>query len=138
VLGEDLAARDPDPVVGRGHVDEVRGVHVQLDAGGLGVGAQPLGTARVVELGGLPALRVAEEELGEAGVAGAGLGDRVDAVDVGSDAQRGHADETRPGLGHHAPAPPRAVDDDFPAVRRTGTLYAWHWSGSDRCRRTTQ
>ena len=40
VLLEQLAARDPHPVVGRGDVDEVGRVHVEVDARGLGVGLE--------------------------------------------------------------------------------------------------
>src|SRR4029078_4824236 len=45
VLLEKLARRDADAVVGGGDVDDVRRVHVEPDAGRLGVGAQPRGGA---------------------------------------------------------------------------------------------
>ena len=85
VLLEQLAARDPDPVVGGRDVDDVRRVHVEVDARGLGVGLEPLGAAGVRELGSLVALRVTEEELHVRGLAGRRLGDRVGLVDVGTE-----------------------------------------------------
>ena len=47
VLLQQLAARDPDPVVGGGHVDDVRRMDVEVHAGSLGGGAQRLGPAGV-------------------------------------------------------------------------------------------
>jgi hypothetical protein len=86
VLREQLAARDADAVVRGGHVDDVRRVDVEVDARGLGVGPQPGGAPRVGHGRGLPALRVAEEELGQVSAAGPRLGERVGLVDVGTDA----------------------------------------------------
>ena len=63
VLLEQLAGRDPDPVVRRRHVDDVRRVDVEVDPGRLGVGPQAVRAAGVPDLGALVALRVAEEEL---------------------------------------------------------------------------
>ena len=92
VLLEQLAARDPDAVVGGGDVDDVGRVHVEVDAGRLGVRAQAVGAAGVADLGALVALRVAEEELHQRGLARLRLGDRVGLLDVGSDGDAaGHA-----------------------------------------------
>ena len=55
--------RDADPVVGRGDVERIGRVHVEVDAGRLGVGLERLGPAGVRDGRALPALRVAEEEL---------------------------------------------------------------------------
>jgi hypothetical protein len=86
LLIEELAARDPDPVVGRRHVDDVRRVHVAADAG-VGEGRRDLG-----RLAGqhrrLPALRVAQEELHGVRPGGQGLGQRVAIMQVHAD--RGH------------------------------------------------
>ena len=70
VLLEQLAARDPDAVVGGGDVDDVRRVHVEVDARRLGVRPQAGGASGVPDLGALVALRVAEEELHERGLRG--------------------------------------------------------------------
>ena len=87
VLLQQLAAGDPDPVVRGGHVDDVRRVDVEVDAGRLGGGAQRGRAAGVPDLGALVALRVAEEELHQRGVARLRLRDRVGLVDVGADPQ---------------------------------------------------
>ncbi len=85
VLLEQLAAGDPDPVVRGRDVHDVRGVHVEVDPGGLRVVLETGGTTRVRELGTLVALRVAQEELHQRGAAGLGLRDRVGLVDMGTD-----------------------------------------------------
>ena len=72
---------------GRRDVEDVGRVDVEVDAGGRGVGAQGGGPPAYATVGRLPALRVAEEELHEVGPAGGGLRERVDLVDVGTDAQ---------------------------------------------------
>ena len=108
VLLEQLAARDPLAVVGRGDVDQVGRVHVEVDAGGLGVGLERGGAALVGEDRSLVALRVAEEELHQRRVARLGLGDRVGLLDVGTDAE---------GCGTHGTNLRRAGDDPI----RSGT-----------------
>ena len=61
LLLEQLAAGDPDPVIRRGHVDDIRGVHVQIDT--RACERRPDLVRLTGEGRGLPALRVAEEEL---------------------------------------------------------------------------
>jgi hypothetical protein len=86
---EDLAAGDADPVVRRGDVHQVGRVHVEVEVGRLGSGAQGGRPTGVRDLGALPALRVTQEELREVGAARGRLGDRVLLVDVGADPQPG-------------------------------------------------
>ena len=90
LLVEQLPAGNPDPVVAGGDVDDVRRVDVDVHAGrGEGVpdGRRiPAGYHRS-----LPALRIAEEELGRVRAAGDRLVQRVVNVEVGSDAR--HASE---------------------------------------------
>ena len=85
VLLEELARGDPDPVVGRGDVDDVGRVDVEVDARRGRVVPQSVGASGVADLGTLVALRVAEEELHEARAPGPRLGDRVGLVDVRAD-----------------------------------------------------
>ena len=92
VLLEQLARRDPDPVVRGGDVDDVRRVDVEVDPGRRRVVAQPLEPAGVPHLGPLVALGVAEEELHQVGLAGLRLRDRVLLLDVRADP--GHGDQT--------------------------------------------
>jgi hypothetical protein len=87
VLLEQLAARDPDPVVRGGHVDDVRRMHVQVDAVLLGRLAQGICAAVVLELRALVALRVAEEELAQGRAPRDRRTDRVGLVDVGTDVE---------------------------------------------------
>ena len=75
LLLEQLAAGNPDPVIRRGDVDDVRGVHVGLDAGPLEAGPELVRLDR--ERGCLPALRVAKEELDSVGVDRLRVGQRV-------------------------------------------------------------
>src|SRR5437764_9511928 len=86
LLVEEFPARDPDPVVAGRDVDDVRRVDVDVDARcGEGVpygGRVPAGYHRA-----LPALRVAQEELGRVRAAGDRLVQRVINVEVGSDAR---------------------------------------------------
>ena len=89
VLLEELARRDPDPVVGGGDVDDVGSVDVETDARGLGVGPQPGHASGVADLGASVALRVAEEELHVRRSTGLRLGDRVGLLDVGSEGEVG-------------------------------------------------
>jgi hypothetical protein len=118
LVGEDLAAGDADPVVGRGDVDEVGRVHVEVDPGLLR-GCTQRGRAPVVrDLRSLPALGVAEEELREVRAAGGRLGDRVDLVDVGTDSQRGRAGSRRRHDPTLTPRSDRRPVDGFPGVRR--------------------
>src|SRR5580658_7104067 len=85
LLVEQLPAGDPDPVVAGRHVDDVGRVDVDVHPGGrVGVpdgGRVPAGYHRA-----LPALRIAEEELGRVRPAGSGLGQRVGYVKMASDA----------------------------------------------------
>ena len=92
VLLEQLAGRDPDPVVGGGDVDDVGRVDVEVDPGRGRVVAQPLEPAGVPDLGPLVALGVAQEELHQVGLAGLRLRDRVLLLDVRADP--GHGDQT--------------------------------------------
>ena len=89
VLLEQLARRDPDPVVRGGDVDDVGRVDVEVDPGRRRVVAQPLEPAGVPDLGPLVALRVAEEELHQVGLAGLRLRDRVLLLDVRADPGHG-------------------------------------------------
>lgn len=59
-------------------------MHVEGDAGRLGVPPEGGRAARIVDPRTLPALRIAEEELAEPGAAGPRLGDRVGGVDMGT------------------------------------------------------
>ena len=86
---QDLARRDSHPVVGRGHVDQIRGVHVQRDRRA----AQHVGV--LAGLGFFPALRVAEEELDRVGVVVERAEKRVVGADVGTDE---HDGQSRRGL----------------------------------------
>ena len=71
VLHHQLAARDPDPVVGRGHVDHVRRVHLRPAMPRRPAAARPGGARRL-----LPALRVGQEHLHDLGAALGRRGDR--------------------------------------------------------------
>src|SRR5581483_10797571 len=102
VLVEQLAARDPDPVVAGGHVDHVRRVDVDIDPG-RGEGIPDGGRVAARYHRAFPALRVAEEELGRVRTVGDGLVQRVVDVEVGSDTR--HAPE--PSLRAQAVKPPR-------------------------------
>ena len=85
VLLEQLAAWDANPVVGRRDVDEIGSVDVQIDTGRLSVGAQRGGAALVGDHRSFVALRIAEEELRQVGLADARLRDRVGLLHVSSD-----------------------------------------------------
>ena len=73
---QDLARRDAHAVVGRGDVDQVRRVHVDRQGRRLRASAA---SSRGL---GLPALRVAEEELHHVGVLGRGCGQRILRADM--------------------------------------------------------
>jgi hypothetical protein len=90
VLLQELARRDPDPVVGGGDVDDVGSVDVEADAGRLGVSPQALRATGIADLGALVSLRVAEEELHVRRLPRVRLGDRVGLVDVGSPGDAAH------------------------------------------------
>ena len=133
VLLQELAARDPDPVVGGGDVDDVGRVDVEVDPRLLGGLPQRRGAPGVPDLGTLVGLRVAEEELHERRLAGLGLGDRVGLVDVRADADahggqasraRGRSGRARrPTTTAHATSTARPADDRAgpapPGGRRT-------------------
>ena len=85
VLLEELAARDADPVVRRGHVDDVGRVDIEIDAGLLGAGLESGCALGVGHHRALVGLRVAEEELHQARAARGRLGDGVGLVYVGTD-----------------------------------------------------
>src|SRR6202035_5402329 len=83
---EYFSAGNPDPVVARRHVDDVRRVDIDVHVGG-GVRGLDGGGVATGYHGGFPALRVAEEELDRVRADGDRLGERVSNVDVGSDAR---------------------------------------------------
>ena len=85
ILLQELSARDPDPIVRSGHIEHVRSVNVQGDAGLLCGGLQRCRASLVRNLGPFPGLRVAKEELGQRRVAGLRLGYRIDLVAVAAD-----------------------------------------------------
>src|SRR3954454_11904895 len=87
MLLEELAAWDPDPVVRGRDVDDVRRMHVEVDAVLLGGTTQPIGSSGVLELGAFVALGVAEEELRERRPACDGLPHRVGLRDMGADVE---------------------------------------------------
>src|SRR5829696_4295353 len=95
VLLQELAARDPDPVVGRRHVEHIWSVHVEGDTGrfcgGLQAGSAPL----VRDLWPFPGLWVTKEELGKGGLARLGFGYRVDLVTVAANCERVHSSGLR-------------------------------------------
>ena len=83
VLPEQLAAGNPDPVVGGRHVDPVRSVDEDLDPR---LGERFPQRGRLTGEGRrLPVLRVAEKELGDFRFPGGSGGERVAAVHVGPD-----------------------------------------------------
>jgi hypothetical protein len=86
LLIEQLAGRDPDPVVGRGHVDDVRRVDVHVHVG-LRVRVAHRGRVPAGDHRPLPALRVAEEELSEPSLARDCFAQWIVAVEMTSDAQ---------------------------------------------------
>jgi hypothetical protein len=94
VLLQQLAARDPDPVVRRGDIDEVRRMHVQVDAG-LGRGrTQRFGSAWIGHDRRLVPLRVAEEELRQVRPPNRGFRERIGLVDVSPECEAlSHEDE---------------------------------------------
>jgi hypothetical protein len=73
---QDLARRDPHPVVRRRNVDQIGRVHVDRQRRGF----ERCGV--VARLGRLPALRVAEENLDHIGVFGRGCGQRILRTDM--------------------------------------------------------
>src|SRR5690606_38288970 len=85
VLLQQLASRDPDPVVGRRDVDRVGSVHIQRHSGRLGGGFQAGRPPGILNDRPLVALRVAEEELDRVGAARLRLGDGIALTDVCSD-----------------------------------------------------
>lgn len=94
LLAQDLPARDPDPVVGRRHVDHVRRVYIEVNPG------RAEGPADLRGITGqdrrLPALGVTEEGLNRVRLAGDRLGQRVPAVDVDTDTH--HPPSLAPGM----------------------------------------
>ena len=82
VLLQELAARDPNPVIGGCHVQHVRRVNVERDAGLLGCRLEARGAAGVDDLRAFPRLRVAEKELRQCRSPRSRLGDRIDLVPV--------------------------------------------------------
>src|SRR3954447_8582659 len=77
VLLNELPARDSDPVVGSRHIEHVRRMDIEPDAGLLGGGLKPCRAAGVPDLRTLPCLRVPEEELRQGGAAGCRLGNGI-------------------------------------------------------------
>jgi hypothetical protein len=86
LLVQEFPARDPDPVVAGRDVDDVRRVNVDVDAR-RGEGVPDGGRVSAGYHRALPALRVAEEELGRVRAVGDRLVQRVVNVEVGSDAR---------------------------------------------------
>ena len=84
-LLEELAARDPDPVVGGCDIEDVRRVHVEGDPRLFGGGFERGRATLIDDLRTLPGLRITQEELGQRCLAGDGLGDRIDLVAVPAD-----------------------------------------------------
>ena len=116
-----LRDRDADPVVGRGDVDDVGRVDVEVDARRLGVGPEPVGPAGVADLGALVALRVAEEELHVRRLAGRRLGDRVGLLDVGADPEPSFSHALHPRT-----RPPTAGGEAVGHERAAGRRVARH------------
>ena len=81
-LLQQLAARDPDPVVQRRDVQHVRRVHVEIDSVRGRPLTQRLGPVGVRHLRALPPLRIAEEELDQVRTPVRGLRQRVVLIDV--------------------------------------------------------
>ena len=90
ILLQELAAGDADPVVGGRHVEHVRRVHVEGDPGRLGGCLERVRAPGVRDLRALPGLWVAQEELGQRGLAGHRLSDRIDLVPVPANGQLRH------------------------------------------------
>src|SRR5215207_441397 len=95
VLLQELAARDPDPVVGCRHVEHVWSMHVEGDTGRFRGGPQGGRAPLVRDLRPLPGLRVTKEELGKGGLARLGFGYRVELVTVAANCERAHSSGLR-------------------------------------------
>jgi hypothetical protein len=95
VLLQELAARDPDPVVGCRHVEHVWSVHVEGDTGCFRGGLQGDRAPLVCDLRPLPGLRVTKEELGKGGLARFGFGYRVELVTVAANCEGAHSSGLR-------------------------------------------
>jgi serine/threonine-protein kinase RsbW len=85
MLLQQRAARDANPVVRRSDIEPVGRMNVQIDAPILRRGAEGYWTALVGDYWWFPALRIAEEELGEVGFSRLGLRERVTLFDMGAD-----------------------------------------------------
>ena len=77
LLLQNLPARNPDPVVARGDVDDIRGVDIDAHTGLFGLGLQPGCAIGVWELRALPPLGIAQKELHAVRANRGGLADRI-------------------------------------------------------------
>src|SRR5699024_6437644 len=85
VLLQQLAARDPDPVVQAGHIEHVRSVHEQPHPRLGGRLLQGRGAAVEIDHWPLPSLGVPEEDLGRVGPTSLRLGDRIAGLNMCAD-----------------------------------------------------